>query len=90
MCLLTKLHCNCCHKFCVDYMLDLCARAKECNKVECYNTNGSFCNLCEEHCRRNEEPCILNKFRSYTRIEPKNKKQKELSKVDRSFTNIIF
>ena len=75
MCLLTKLHCNCCHKFCVDYLLDLCARAKECKKVECYNTNGSFCNFCEEHCRTTIEPCILNKFKSYTRIEPKNLKQ---------------
>ena len=89
MCLLTKLHCNCCHKFCLDYMLEFCENSKECSKVECYYTRGAFCDYCEERCRTNDKPCISTNFEALKRVEDKTEKVKELSKSDVE-NNIIF
>lgn len=82
MCLLTKLHCNCCHKFCLDYMLEFCEEPKECSKVECHYTRGAFCNFCEERCRTNDKPCISTNFEAFKRVEDKTEKLKELSKSE--------
>jgi hypothetical protein len=69
-------------------MLELCEKAKDCDKVECHYTKGAFCGFCEERCRTNDKPCILTNFEGLKRIEDKSEKIKELSKSN--FSTVLF
>lgn len=90
---LTKLHCNCCHKFCIDYMLEYCDSPKECDQVECHYTKGSFCKFCEENCRDKvgELACKPLKFPYRKILEDKTSEIKKLTNnANIYFDNYIF
>ena len=92
MCFLTKLHCNCCHKFCIDYMLEYCDSAKECDEIECHYTNGSFCKFCEENCRDKvrELACEPLQFPYRKIIEDKTDQIKQLTNNANILSDYLF